>query len=198
LLPIVLTGSRGVIAISALVLILKKYSISSVLLLIIFLVAAFAVFNHRGEAQEDFGSFTPNVTINNSIIEGVGIVGRSASILVGLQVLQDTFPAGTHSVESSISKFNDYGYPTFAHSTALMIAINQGIIGLMLILYLMQYFIRLQIGLILSLIMIAFFLFSGGLVTSAKEIVLIWIILTAIKNSNTTYLQSKKISNKKA
>lgn len=184
LIAIALTGSRAAIALSTIPLIFRKYTITTVLIFCSLIMAAYAIFNFRGEDPEDFGSFVPAVTINNSIIENFGLLGRSASILVGLQILQDTFPIGTHSTELSINKFNNYGYPTFAHSSALMILINMGLIGLLVATLIIYHLAKLRTSLVLSGALVAYFVFSGGLITSTKEIVLIWIILFLINNSN--------------
>ncbi len=180
LVPIILTGSRSVIAISAIISVLKKYSVSSVFVLTTFAVIGIGIFKYRGEVQEDFGSFTPNITLESSIIEDLGVIGRSASILVGMQILQETFPVGTQSVELSINKFNDYGYPTFAHSTVLMLLINLGGLGLILIFLLIYFLINSNINIIISVLLIAYYLVSGGLITSTKEMLLTWTLLYLI------------------
>lgn len=131
----------------------------------------------RSTGGEDHGEYAPPDEVATTSLESVSAVGRAWSLLVGVQVLSETTWSGTQSVEGAVQMIRDHGYPTFSHSTALMLLILYGAIGAVLVPVLVWRMVRVDAPALVRAVMVTMFLISGGLVTNPKEVALCIVLL---------------------
>jgi hypothetical protein len=179
---VIFSGSRTALFMLAINLLIKfkrtvRFNVKYIGISIV-LVALTAIFLFRSlVGTENHGSYTPPEELSGSVYESFGALGRAWSILVGFEVLNETGIYGTQSVGESIDKMQDKGYPTFSHSTILMLVILYGLPGLIFAMLSINSVMNMPIYLHNKLMIVLMFAISGGLLTNPKEIAMYGLLL---------------------
>lgn len=125
---------------------------------------------------EEFNA-KPPAELEGTAVESLSMVGRAWSILVGFDVLSESGPLGTNSVEGTSQEFQDRGYFSFAHSTLLMLIILHGIGGGVWFLLCARRIWSLEAGWVVRGSILGVLIVSGGLITNPKDIALTFLVV---------------------
>jgi len=154
---------------------LRWLNLRNALLAAVLLITAAFAFSRRISEGEDLGTATLPSDLEGTAAEDLSIVGRAWSLLVGVDVLSETRFAGTQSVEEAITRFQEGGVHSFAHSTMLMLVILYGVLGVLFCAICAWFVCRLTAAVSVRVTFVLLLLVSGGLITNPKEIALMFL-----------------------
>lgn len=136
------------------------------------LAVAGAAWSQRTSGGEEYGAVAPPAELEGTAAESLSVLGRSWSLLVGLDVVTVSGATGTQSVEEALNQFERRGFNSFAHSTVLMLAIIYGLLAVPFLAACGAGIRRLGTGAPFKIVLVTSLLLSGGLITNPKEIAL--------------------------
>lgn len=148
---------------------------------ILLILLASVVFWDRVGQGEDYSSHPPPDFLRGTVFEHLSVLGRWWSLLTGVGAIGMVGFSGTQSVYRAIETFQDLGYPTFAHSTFLMLFLVYGMLGLFVAICFCMLVWSTAMPTAAKLAFLALLSLSGGLVTNGKEIALTVVILLAMR-----------------
>jgi hypothetical protein len=158
-------------------------------------LAAVTLILYRNSQGEEHGNNSPPEEISQSVFGDLSVVGRTWSLLVGFDALSDTGFLGTQSVQGAIEIIREHGFPTFSHSTVLMLLIIYGLLGAVIVGLLVWQIVISSLSFASKIMLILVFSLSGGLLSNPKEIMLLTVLVVSLPqrtlNGSNSFLGSK-------